>query len=187
MKKETLFLVNKNDEIIGFEEKEKCHLKKGLLHRAVFVLLFSCKNQFLLTQRSKHKLLWPLIWDGACASHPRYPKESYLDCAKRRIKEELGIFCPLKYLFKFQYQAGYKNVGSENEICAVFVGVCSGKIKLNKKEIADYKWIDFEGLKREIKKNPEKFSPWLKKTLRKLDFSNLLNLIKSLCYEEFRN
>ena len=187
MEKEILFLVDENDKVIGFEEKKKCHLKNGLLHRAIFVLLFNYQNQFLLTKRSKHKLLWPLIWDGACASHPRYPKEDYFDCAKRRVKEELGIFCPLKYLFKLRYQAKYKDIGSENEICAIFIGVCNGKIKPNKKEIADYKWINFKELKKEIKKNPEKFSPWLKKTLRKLNFSNLLDLIKKLRYEKNRD
>ena len=187
MKKETLFLVDKNDKIIGFEEKEKCHQGKGLLHRGVFVLIFNFKNQFLLTQRSRYKPLWPLIFDGACASHPRYPKESYLECAKRRIKEELGISSPLKYLFKLQYQARYKNLGSEKEICAVFMGVYNGKIKPNKKEVADYKWIDFEKLKKEIKKNPEKFTPWLKKTLERLNFSNILDLIKNFYDEKFRN
>ncbi len=184
MEKEILFLVDENDKVIGSEEKKKCHLKDGLLHRAIFVLLFNYKNQFLLTQRSKYKPLWPLIWDGACASHPRYPNEDYFDCAKRRIKEELGVLCPLKYLFKLRYQAKYKDVGSENEICAIFIGVCNDKIKINKKEIADYKWIDFKELKREIEKNPEKFSPWLKKTLRKISSSKLLDLIKKLRYEK---
>jgi len=180
MRSEKLFLVDKNDNVIGFEEKEKCHQGKGILHRAIFVLIFNSKKEFLLTQRSKYKPLWPLIWDGACASHPRYPKESYLDCAKRRLKEELGVsLSALKYLFKFYYQASYKNLGSEKEICAVFVGVYDGKIKPNKKEIADWRWVDFKKLEEEIKENPEKFSPWLKKTLKKINFSKILKLIKS--------
>jgi len=165
--KEVLFLVNKKDKVIGSEEKEKCHQGNGLLHRAIFILLFNSQDQFLLTRRSKHKSLWPLIWDGACASHPRYPRETYLACAKRRLKEELGISCPLRYLFKFQYQAKYKKIGSENEICTVFVGKYSGIIKPNKKEVADYKWIKFEKLKDEIKRKPKNFTPWLKLTLKK--------------------
>ena len=55
-----LVLVNKKDEIIGFETKKRCHEGKGILHRAFSVYLFNDKGQFLIQQRSKFKKLWPL-------------------------------------------------------------------------------------------------------------------------------
>ena len=41
---------------------------------------------------------------------------------QRRLHEELGVACPLQFLFKFQYQAQFDATGSENELCSVFVG-----------------------------------------------------------------
>lgn len=163
-RKNGLIIVDNKDNVLGTEDKEKCHQGEGILHRAIFVLILNQEGQLLLTQRSKLKKLWPLNWDGACASHP-YPKESYLACAKRRIKEELGLSCPLKFTGKFQYQASYKNVGSENEICAVFVGKYNSQIKPNPAEVADWQWIDLDELKKEIKRNPDKYTPWLKMVL----------------------
>jgi isopentenyl-diphosphate delta-isomerase len=78
----------------------------------------------------------------------------------------LGINCKLKLLTKFQYQARYKNIGSENEICALLIGKYNGKIKSNPKEVADWKWIDIKDLKKDLKKNPGKYAPWLKIALK---------------------
>jgi isopentenyl-diphosphate delta-isomerase len=40
----------------------------------------------------------------------------------RRLHEELGLRCPLQFLFKFQYQAQFDATGSEQELCSVFIG-----------------------------------------------------------------
>ncbi len=161
-----LLLVNEKDKVIGFETKEKCHQGKGVLHRAFSIYLFNNKGELLVQQRSKFKKLWPLYWSNSCCSHPR-KDESYLKAGERRLKEELGFTCPLKMVDKFQYQAQYKNIGSENEICAVLVGEYNGNIKSNFKEIADWKWIEINKLKDDFKKKPDKYTPWFKIGLRK--------------------
>ena len=120
-----LLLVNKKDEVIGFETKEKCHAGKGILHRAFSVYLFNNKGQLLIQQRSKFKKLWPLYWANTCCSHPR-KNEGYVGAGERRLKEELGIISPLKMVGKFQYQVRYKNIGSENELCAILIGEYNG-------------------------------------------------------------
>ncbi len=157
-----LLLVDKKDKVIGFETKENCHQGKGILHRAFSVYIFNNKGQLLIQQRSKFKPLWPLYWWApTCCSHPR-KGEGYIDAGERRLKEELGFTCSLKMIDKFQYQARYKNVGSENEMCAILIGTHSGKVKANSKEIADWKWINVNRLKDDFKKNPDKYVPWLK-------------------------
>ncbi len=108
-------------------------------------------------------MLWPLYWDGG-ASHPRL-KEGYNSAGNRRLKEELGINCKLKNVGKFYYKSSYKKVGSENEICAILVGKYKGRIKVNPKEVADVKWLTIDELRKEFKKNPQKYTPWLKKGL----------------------
>jgi len=156
-----LILVNKKDKVVGFETKEKCHQGKGILHRAFSIYLFNNKGQLLIQQRSKFKKLWPLYWANTCCSHPRQD-ESYVKAGERRLKEEFGFSCFLKMVDKFQYQAKYKDVGSENEMCAVLVGECDGKVKANPKEIADWKWVDIDKLQDDFKRNPDKYAPWFK-------------------------
>ena len=159
---EYLILVDKNDNPIGTEEKVKCHLPDGKLHRAFTVLLFNKDHKLLLTRRSSNKMLWPGGWDGTVASHPRQ-SETYVSSAERRLPEELGISCKLDYLFKFEYHVPYKNVGSENEICGTLIGMVDNpsKIKLIKEEITDIKWVTLDELFEAVKKSPQLYCPWM--------------------------
>jgi isopentenyl-diphosphate delta-isomerase len=95
MPEEYLILVDEKDNPIGTEEKVKCHLPKGILHRAFTALLFDKKGRLVLTRRAKEKMLWPNDWDGTVASHPR-ESETYVSSGERRMPEELGIECKLK-------------------------------------------------------------------------------------------
>ncbi len=159
---EYLILVDKNDNPIGTEEKAKCHLPNGKLHRAFTVLLFNKDRNLLLTRRSSNKMLWPSDWDGTVASHPRQ-SETYVSSAERRLPEELGISCKLDYLFKFEYHVPYKNIGSENEICGTLIGIVDdpSKIKLIKEEISDIKWVTLDDLLEDVKKSPHLYCPWM--------------------------
>ena len=170
---EYLIVVDRNDNQIGTEEKVKCHLPNGKLHRAFTILLFSKDGKLLLTQRSMSKMLWPGDWDGTVASHPRQ-SETYVSSAERRLPQEIGITCKLDYLFKFEYHVPYKNVGSENEICGTLIGIIEDprKIKLMMDEISATKWVNFHELLAEIKKSPGIFCPWMLVALYFLPESN---------------
>jgi isopentenyl-diphosphate delta-isomerase len=161
----SLILVNEKDEAVGFATKEECHKGKGILHRAFSVYIFNDKSELLIQQRSKEKLLWPGFWSNSCCSHPR-AGEDYEKAGERRLKEELGFSCPLKLLNKFQYQAQYKDIGSENEVCAVLVGHYQGKVEPAPEEAADFKWISLAELKKDIVKNPDRYTPWFKIALK---------------------
>jgi len=159
---EYLILVDKNDKPIGTEEKGKCHLPIGKLHRAFTILLFNKDGKLLLTRRSQSKMLWPRDWDGTVASHPRQ-SETYVSSAERRLPEEIGVSCKLEYLFKFEYHVSYKNIGSENEICGTLIGIVKDptRIKLVQEEIDAIKWVSFYELLDDIKKNPQVYCPWM--------------------------
>ena len=159
---EYLILVDKDDNPIGTEEKVKCHLPNGKLHRAFTILLFNIDGKILLTRRSQSKMLWPRDWDGTVASHPRQ-SETYVSSAERRLPEEIGVSCKLEYLFKFEYHVTYKNIGSENEICGTLIGIVKDptRIKLVKEEIERIKWVSFNELLDDIKKNPRIYCPWM--------------------------
>jgi isopentenyl-diphosphate delta-isomerase len=159
---EHLILVNSDDGQIGTEEKIRCHLPDGKLHRAFTIFLFNREGKLLLTQRSMSKMLWPGDWDGTVASHPRQ-SEDYISSAERRLPEELGVTCKLDYLYKFEYHVPYKNIGSENEVCGTLIGILNdpSKIKLVEDEISDIRWVTLEQILSEIKKTPQIFCPWM--------------------------
>jgi len=156
---EPLIVVDKQDRIIGYENKEKCHEGQGLLHRAFSILIFNNKKQLLLQKRSASKLLWPLYWSNSVCSHPR-AGESYEDAAMRRLREEIGLTTPLHLIYKFQYQADFKNIGSENEMCCVYIGKTNGTVRANRNEIDDWKYIEIEMMTKHISAQPQNYTPW---------------------------
>ena len=173
MSDEYVILVDGNDIPIGTEEKVKCHLPDGKLHRAFTALLFDKNGRLVLTRRAKEKMLWPEDWDGTFASHPR-ESETYVSSGERRMPEELGIEGKLDYLHKFEYHVPYKNVGSENEICGTLIGVIDETTELKKieGEIDEIKWISAKELLSEIKTNPKIYCPWMLIALEFLDKSD---------------
>ena len=172
MSEEYLILVDEKDNPIGTEEKIKCHLPNGLLHRAFTALIFDKNGRLVLTKRAKEKMLWPNDWDGTVASHPR-ESETYVSSGERRMPEELGIQCKLDYLFKFEYHVLYKDVGSENEICGTLIGIAddSSQFRQIEGEIDEIKWISAKDLLSELKTNPKIYCPWMIIALELLDKS----------------
>ncbi len=174
LSKDFLVLVNKDDQALGYEEKVKCHLGKGLRHRAFSVFVFDNKGRLLIQKRAQHKMLWPGFWANTCCSHPR-KNETYPEAAKRRLKEEMGIKADLELAFKFSYEAQYKNVGSENELCAVLVGRWKGEaIKADPEEVANWKWISIQTLQEDIKNHPNIYAPWFKIEMESIE--EILNM-----------
>ncbi len=173
MSEEFVILVDENDNPIGTEEKVKCHLPNGKLHRAFTALLFDGDGRLALTRRAKEKMLWPNDWDGTFASHPR-ESETYVSSGERRMPEELGITGTLDYLHKFEYHVPYKDVGSENEICGTLIGIIdkSTELKEIEGEIDEIKWISAKQLLLELEENPETYCPWMLIALELLDKSD---------------
>ena len=169
---EYVILVDENDNPIGKEEKVKCHLPNGKLHRAFTALIFNNEGKLLLTKRSDKKMLWPGYWDGTVASHPR-ESETYVSSAERRMPEEIGIVCKMNYMNKFEYHVPYKDIGSENEICGTLIGIVDDfdETCLIKDEISEIKWIDPDELKNELEQNMDVYCPWMVIALYFLDRS----------------
>ena len=159
---EYVILVDQNDNPIGKEEKVKCHLPNGKLHRAFSALIFNGEGKLLLTKRSEGKMLWPNNWDGTVASHPG-ESETYVSSAERRMSEEIGIDCKVSYVNKFEYHVPYKDIGSENEICGTLIGAIDifDKSSLIKDEISEIKWISPDELKNELEQNRDVYCPWM--------------------------
>ena len=157
---DALILVDEDDRDLGHLSKSLCHQGRGILHRAFSLFIFNAAGEVLLQQRSASKRLWPLYWSNSCCSHPR-GSETMEAATQRRLREELGVSCPLRFLFKFQYQAQFDATGAEHELCSVFIGRCTTPIKVNSAELAAWRWIGPEALQSEISDpNNRSFTPW---------------------------
>ncbi len=158
---EPLIVVDEQDKILDYKSKAECHKGNGILHRAFSIFIFNHKKQLLLQKRSEQKLLWPLFWSNSCCSHPR-KGESYDQATVRRLHEELNIKAPLRFLYKFIYQARYEQIGSEYELCSVYLGRSDQPPDVNPNEIADWKYIDLPQLDEHMALYPDSYSPWFK-------------------------
>ena len=160
-------LVDESDNIVGYKEKYAIHHIPVPLHRAISVIIFdSSGTKMLLQQRNADKPTWPLYWSNACCTHP-HKDESYLDCATRRLKEEMGFETKLTEKHRFTYEADYDEIWGEHEYDVVFVGEYDGEIKSDPQEVADWKWIDIKELYEDIKRHPDIYTPWFKIILQK--------------------
>lgn len=159
--KESVILVDQNDKEIGTMEKLEAH-KKGLLHRAFSVCIFNSRGETLLQKRAAHKYHSGGLWTNTCCSHPR-PGEETLGAAERRLKEEMGLSCPLKEVGKLTYKTSFPNGLTEHEYDYIFVGLCDDDPTLNRDEADDFKWISQKDLRDDIERNPDSYTYWFKK------------------------
>ena len=160
---EPIVIVDENDNLIGEEDKERCHDGNGILHRGFLSMVFNRGGELLLTRRSEGKRLWPGFWDGTVASHV-VKGEDYVRASKRRLVQEIGLSTDsIKYLFKFQYYVRYGEIGSENEICAVTIvdNIDMDKLSINREEISTVRTISLKALMEEAAQNREIYTPWL--------------------------
>ena len=166
-----IVLVNEKDKIIGYQNKIKAHKNPVPLHRAISVVIYDSNGKkMLLHKRAISKSTWPLFWTNACCTHP-LKGESYKVAAERRLKEEMGFSTPLKQAFKFIYKAKYDEIWGEHELDTVFIGNYKGEIKPNPEDVDSYKWVEIGKLVSDIKKNSDKYAPWFKIILEKLEKS----------------
>ena len=157
---EIITLVDENDNQVGSKEKIATHLD-GNLHRAFSVFIFNSKNQLLLQQRALSKYHSAGLWTNTCCSHPRVQEDTLL-AAHRRLQEEMGLDCDLKEIFTFEYKADLEDGLIEYELDHVILGYCDNEPILNLEEANNYKFVDINWLQKDIKKNSEKYTIWLK-------------------------
>jgi len=157
---EEVILVNEKDEPIGLMEKIEAH-EKALLHRAFSVFILNDKNELMLQQRAAHKYHSPLLWANTCCSHQR-DGESNIEAGTRRMEEEMGFSVPLKELFSFIYKAPFDNGLTEHELDHVMIGYSNQEPLINTDEVADWKWMEIEAIRKDMEAQPELYTEWFK-------------------------
>lgn len=157
---EEVVLVDENDQVLGTMEKIQAH-REGLLHRAFSVLIFNDKNEMLIHKRAADKYHCGGLWTNACCSHPR-PNEKTIDAAKRRLTEEMGFTCELKYVDSFIYKVGFSNGLTEHEFDHLYIGKYNDSFEPNPAEVEDWKYVSIDQIKKEIDKEPDLYTFWFK-------------------------
>ena len=143
-------------------EKLDVH-KRGLRHKAVSVFAMD-GDKVLIQQRAMSKYHTPGLWANTCCTHPEW-NESAADCAVRRVREELGMtgLTPV-YRDTVEYRADVGGGLIEHEVVDVFVMPNAGKtpIEPNPDEVMATEWVDLYDLTAQVKRTPERYSPWLR-------------------------
>lgn len=173
-----VILVDRNDNFLGkYAPRHKAHIRKGLHHRAFVCFVLNQKREILLHRR-KH-WLWDGLWDLTAVSHPLHIRgndESYQEAASRALKKEMGIEeMEVKKIGGFNYYAKHeKDEGCENEYCAVLFGRYDGPVRPDEEDVYEYKWMDFKEFIKDIKKQPQIYTPWATLTVDTLEKGNRL-------------
>ena len=135
--------------------------QKGILHRAFSVFVFNDRGELLLQQRALEKYHSPGLWTNTCCSHQR-DGESNIEAGKRRLFEEMGFSCDLEEQFSFLYKATFDNGLTEHELDHVMIGYWNNDPEINPEEVASFKWMPMDEVKKDIEERPELYTAWFK-------------------------
>lgn len=154
MPEEILDVVNRQDAVIGQATRAEVHAR-GLMHRAVHVLVFNSGGEVFLQKRSMTKDKSPGLWDSSASGHVD-SGEAYDACAVREVHEEIGLELapPPQRLFKLSACAE-----TDQEHVWVYRCAAEGPFRLNPDEIERGEWVRPAAVARWIKERPQEFSP----------------------------
>ncbi|MEM3745724.1 MAG: NUDIX domain-containing protein [Candidatus Bathyarchaeia archaeon] len=150
-KDEHLYVVDENDNVIGWASRGECH-KRGLIHRSVYVIVLNDRGEVFLQKRSMSKDLYPGLYACSASGHVEYG-ESYEEAARRELREELGVNAQLKWVGKFKC---FSEI--EREISAIYLCRYNGPFKLDAEEISEGKFVSIEEIKRMLKEGEREFA-----------------------------
>jgi 16S rRNA (adenine1518-N6/adenine1519-N6)-dimethyltransferase len=146
-------VVNEADEVVGRATRGEVHAK-GLMHRAVHVLVFNRRRELFLQKRSRLKDVHPGAWDSSAAGHLE-PGESYAAAAVRELAEELGIDgAQLQPAGKLAPSAelGWEHV-------ELFLALHDGAVRYPCSEVETGEWFPLEVIRSWMAARPGDFAP----------------------------
>lgn len=135
----------------------------GLRHKAVSVFVMA-GSRLLIQKRAASKYHTPGLWANTCCTHPRL-SEKPVDCAVRRLEEELGITGVFpSFRDQVEYRADVGGELVEHEVVDIFVAEADENLTVhpNPKEVEEVRWVDLYDLRAQVERRPELFTPWLK-------------------------
>ncbi len=148
------------EDVLQPVEKLEVH-RRGLKHPAISVFVMD-GNRTLLQRRALSKYHTPGLWANACCTHPHWGEDPEV-CAKRRLREELGIEnLSLSQREGVEYRAEVGADLIEHEVVDMFVGEGRPSLAPSPAEVMETRWITLDALRQEMDQRPEIFTPWLR-------------------------
>jgi isopentenyldiphosphate isomerase len=154
MSEEWFDVVDELDCVVGRETRREVH-RRGLLHRAVHVLISNSVGSVFLQKRSMSKDSSPGLWDSSSSGHLDCG-EDYDACAIRELREEIGLVvaAPPQRLFKVEPCAS-----TGQEFVWVYHGLAEGPFTLHPEEIERGEWFAPDHITRWVAERPQDFAP----------------------------
>lgn len=137
--------------------------RRGLRHKAISVFVMD-GPRVLLQRRAAGKYHTPGLWTNTCCTHPHWGEED-LACARRRLREEMGISgLDLRPLVRLEYRADVGAGLTEHEAVALFVAQAGADLAINPDpaEVSEVAWVDLQQLAARARTEPRRFTPWLR-------------------------
>jgi len=146
-------VVNDRDEPVGRAPRREVHAR-GLLHRAVHILVFDGSGRVFLQKRSLRKDTCPGRWDSSCSGHVDAGEE-YDHAASRELQEELGLAGarPVRW---FRLDACVETAG---EFTWVYRLRSAGPFVLHPDEIDGGEWLAPAEVSRRVAARPDDYAP----------------------------
>jgi isopentenyl-diphosphate delta-isomerase len=107
------------------------------------------------------------LWSNACCGHPR-PGEEVIAAAGRRLREEMGIACPLVAAGTVSYSIDVGGGMREDEFNHVLVGSFSGDARPDPSEVSGWRWMTPHAVQTALREVPAPFTPWFPVVLGRL-------------------
>jgi isopentenyl-diphosphate delta-isomerase len=147
-------IVNERDQVTGRAPRSEVHAR-GLLHRAVHVLVFNSRGEIFLQKRSMKKDRQPGVWDSSCSGHVD-SGEDYDETALRELGEEIGLHLttPPQRLFKID-----ACFATDAEFVWVYRCENEGPFQLHPDEIETGDWFASNRVSKWIEEKPQDFAP----------------------------
>lgn len=150
-----------NGDLIALDKLE-VH-RRGLRHPAISVFVVD-GDRVLLQRRALVKYHTPGLWANTCCTHPAWG-EAPDACALRRLREELGItgLVPV-HADRVEYRADVGGGLTEHEVVDIYLAtaVPGMTIAPDPDEVMEVRWVDLHALACEVKRQPDRYVPWLR-------------------------
>lgn len=144
-------VVDIEDKVIGQASRLEVH-KKGLLHRAVHMMVFNSAGELFIQKRVMTKDDNPGLLDTSSAGHVS-SGEDYLSAAHRELEEELGVKSDLHFFIKI---SACQEILFEH--LEVYYCKTDQQIIIDESEISEGRYWSVEELHEALKKSPDEFT-----------------------------